>query len=339
MTTQPRVTVLIDSYNYGHFIEEAIESVAAQDYPADQFEIVVVDDGSTDDTGERVKKFGSRVRYLYKANGGQASAFNLGFAEARGEILALLDADDYWLPGKLRRVVEEFEKHPEAGMVYHRLQELDMQSGQRREGSFTGISGFVARNRKDLLRYILYPTSALAFRRRCIEPLLPIPEELTIQADSHLSGLVIFVAPVVAIDEALAVYRVHGANLFHSPGAQFNADRTRRRVETFKTLAEGMKEWLAANGRDVSQRDVRAFLAQWQLTWEADEFTIATPGRLRIFWHLWRYNYYFAPRLSWRHMLVNYINAFGSLILGYRHLHFIDEWIAAVKQRIRPSSR
>jgi glycosyltransferase involved in cell wall biosynthesis len=77
--------------NYGHFTEEAIDSVLAQDFPAEQVEIIVVDDGSTDDTGERVKKYGSRIRYFYKANGGQAAALNSGFANARGEIVALLD--------------------------------------------------------------------------------------------------------------------------------------------------------------------------------------------------------------------------------------------------------
>src|SRR5277367_3928189 len=173
MADHPRVTVLIDSYNYGHFIEEAIESVIAQDFPSDQFEILVVDDGSTDDTAERVEKFGARIQYLYKPNGGQASAFNLGFLKAKGEIIAMLDADDYWLPGKLRRIVQEFEKHADAGMVYHRLQEFNMQSGERRDGSFTAISGFVGKHRKDLLCYVLYPTSSLSFRRRCIEPLLP----------------------------------------------------------------------------------------------------------------------------------------------------------------------
>ena len=339
MTTQrPRVTVLIDTYNYGQFIEEAIESVLAQEFALEQVEIIVVDDGSTDDTAERVKKFGARVRYIHKANGGQASAFNLGFAEARGEIVALLDADDYWLPGKLRRVAEEFEKHPEAGVVYHRLQEFDMRSGERRDGAFTAISGFVAKKREDLLRYVLYPTSALAFRRSWVEKLLPIPEGLKIQADSHLSGLIIFVAPVVAVDEALAVYRVHGGNLFHSPGAEFNAERTRRRVATFAILAQGMKAWLAANGFDLGQQDVRAFFAQWELTREADEFTLEMPGRWRLFWHLWRYNYYFAPRMSWRHMAVNYLNAAGALLLGYRHLHFVDEWVAAVRRKVRPEA-
>jgi glycosyltransferase involved in cell wall biosynthesis len=332
MATQPLVTVLIDTYNYGQFIEEAIESVLAQEFAAEQVEIIVVDDGSTDDTAERVKKFGALVRYVLKPNGGQASAFNVGFVQARGAIVALLDADDYWLPGKLRRVVEEFEKHPEAGMVYHRLQEFDMRSGQRRDGAFTAISGFVTKKREDLLRYVLYPTSALAFRRRWVEKLLPIPEGLRIQADSHLSGLIIFVAPVVAVEESLAVYRVHGGNLFHSPGAEFSAERTRRRVATFAILAEGMKAWLAANGIDVGQRDVRAFFAQWELTREADEFTLETPGRWRMCRHLWRYNYYFAARLSWRHMAVNYLNALGALLLGYRHLHLVDDWIAAAKR-------
>ena len=335
MTPQPRVTVLIDSYNYGHFIEEAIESVLAQDFPPEQVEILVVDDGSTDDTAERVGKYGARVQYFYKPNGGQASAFNLGLRAAKGEIVALLDADDYWLSGKLRRVAEEFEKHPDAGMVYHRLQEFNMQGGQREDGSFTVISGFVAKNRKDLLRYILYPTSALAFRRRCIEPLLPIPEGLTIQADSHLSGLIIFLAPIVAIDEPLAVYRVHGANLFYSPGSQYSAERTQRRIKTFDTLTEGMKAWLQANGHDLNQRDVRAFFTQWLLTREADEFRVLTPGRLRLFWHLWRYNYYFAVRMTWRHLLVNYITLFGSLVVGYKHLYLIEQWIAAIKRTLK----
>jgi glycosyltransferase involved in cell wall biosynthesis len=332
MTPNPRVTVLVDSYNYGHFIEEAIDSVLSQDFPAEQMELLVVDDGSTDDTAERVRKYGNRIKYLYKSNGGQASAFNLGLQKASGEIIAMLDADDYWLPGKLRRVVEQFDEHPDAGMVYHRLQEFPMQGGERKECSFVAISGFVAKNRRDLLRYILYPTSSLAFRRRCIQPLLPIPEGLTIQADSYLSGLVIFLAPIVAVEESLAVYRVHGANLFHSPGSEFSAERAHRRIKTFNTLTEGMKSWLTKNGHDLRQRDVHAFFMQWFLTREADEFTILRPGRLRLFWHLWRYNYYFAPRMSWRHLLVNYANAFGSLVVGYKHLHLIEQWIAAIKR-------
>ena len=150
---EPVITVLIDAYNYGRFIEQAIESVLSQDFAMEQVEILVVDDGSTDDTAERVKKYGGAIRYLRKENGGQASAFNLGFAEARGEFVFTLDADDYFLPGKLRRVMEEFEKHPELGMIYHRLMELDDKSGKLREArfAFSLISGFLPDDKEKLV--------------------------------------------------------------------------------------------------------------------------------------------------------------------------------------------
>jgi len=102
----PFFTVLIDTYNYGEYIEQAVSSALAQDFPGEQREILVVDDGSTDDTQERLRKFGESIRYLWKPNGGQASAFNFGFEHARGEVIALLDADDVRLPGKLRRVIQ-----------------------------------------------------------------------------------------------------------------------------------------------------------------------------------------------------------------------------------------
>jgi glycosyltransferase involved in cell wall biosynthesis len=80
---------------------------------------VVVDDGSTDDAADRVRKYGSKVRYFHKPNEGQASALNLGFAKALGEIISLLDADDFFLPGKLARVAEAFQLNPALGMFYH----------------------------------------------------------------------------------------------------------------------------------------------------------------------------------------------------------------------------
>jgi len=72
MTETPSISVLITAYNYGRFIEEAIDSVLAQDYPTDRIEIVVVDDGSTDDTPVRIQRYGTKIIYLRKANAGQA---------------------------------------------------------------------------------------------------------------------------------------------------------------------------------------------------------------------------------------------------------------------------
>lgn len=119
--TKPTVTVLIDTYKHERFIEEAIVSVLEQDFPRDQMEILVVDDGSTDRTPEIVRKFEPRVRLLRKENGGQASAFNAGIREGRGEIFALLDGDDWWAKSKLTRVVEAMRSDPSVGIVGHRL--------------------------------------------------------------------------------------------------------------------------------------------------------------------------------------------------------------------------
>jgi glycosyltransferase involved in cell wall biosynthesis len=117
----PFFTVLIDTYNYGQYVEEAVSSALAQDFPREEREILVVDDGSTDDTAARLRKFGNTIHYLHKPNGGQASAFNYGFEHARGEVVAFLDADDVCLPEKLGRVHQAFEQNPAAGMVYHQL--------------------------------------------------------------------------------------------------------------------------------------------------------------------------------------------------------------------------
>src|SRR6202161_621004 len=103
---RPAASVLIDTYNHERFIEEAIVSVLEQDFPSSETEILVVDDGSTDRTPEIVQKFAPRVRLIQKTNGGQASAFNAGIPEARGEIIAFLDGDDWWARNKLTVVMQ-----------------------------------------------------------------------------------------------------------------------------------------------------------------------------------------------------------------------------------------
>src|SRR5271170_543537 len=121
---KPAVTVLIDTYNHERFIEEALVSVLEQDFPSSDVEILVVDDGSTDRTPEVVRKFEPRVRLLRKTNGGQASAFNAGIPEARGEIVAFLDGDDWWAPGKLTAVTQALSAHADVGLVGHGLTEV-----------------------------------------------------------------------------------------------------------------------------------------------------------------------------------------------------------------------
>jgi len=116
MTPPPLVSVIIPTYNSGRFIEDALASVFAQTYR--HFEVIVVDDGSTDDTRERIQAFTSQVVYIYQPNQGPAAARNAGFQQCRGDFLVFLDADDVWLSQCLERQVEAFARDPGLGVVY-----------------------------------------------------------------------------------------------------------------------------------------------------------------------------------------------------------------------------
>ena len=317
--TAPLITVLITTYNYGQFLEQAIDSVLSQDFPLDQVQILVVDDGSTDDTSEIVKQYGSRIEYFYKPNGGQASALNFGFAKARGESVALLDADDLFLPDKLARVAEAFQKNPALGMVYHRLQEWDTQTNQRRDWDYPAISGDFLATPKQFFTYIPHPTSCISFRRSSLEPLLPIPEHIRMLADGFLVNLIPFLSPILALSEFLILYRIHGKNSYYADERQMPADIRKSRLESRWVLLEAMCKWLVDNDFDSDQPAVRAFLDRWTLYQESDEFLLKPPGRLKFFRHLMIYNRCYAAQMSSRLRLTNYINAFGALVTGYKH--------------------
>jgi glycosyltransferase involved in cell wall biosynthesis len=108
----PRVSVIIPTYNRARIIEEAVDSVLAQDYK--DFELIIVDDGSTDNTSEVLAPYGNEASILFQENKGVSAARNRGIAEASGMLIAFLDSDDLWLPQKLSAQVEFFNQKPEA---------------------------------------------------------------------------------------------------------------------------------------------------------------------------------------------------------------------------------
>src|ERR687898_2245292 len=114
-TGRPLVTVVIPCYNQAHFLGEAIESVLSQSY--EHFEIIVVDDGSTDETSEVASRY-EGVRLIRQENRGLAGARNRGLEEAKGEYVVFLDADDRLLPGALEAGLGCFEAHPECAFVF-----------------------------------------------------------------------------------------------------------------------------------------------------------------------------------------------------------------------------
>lgn len=119
---KPTVSVVIPTYNRGGCVCRAVDSVLGQTYQ--DYEIVVVDDGSTDDTRDQLSRYGDRIRYAWKSNGGAGSARNEGLRQARGRYIAWLDSDDVWLPFKLDLQMQVFEQLPDVQLVSSDLSTL-----------------------------------------------------------------------------------------------------------------------------------------------------------------------------------------------------------------------
>ena len=124
---KPLVSIIIPTYNRGWILTEAIDSVLAQDYK--NFELIVVDDGSTDNTREILGSYGRDIIVLQQANQGVSAARNRGIAKARGRLVAFLDSDDIWLPRKLLRQVDFFNSTPDA--VVNQTEEIWIRNGRR----------------------------------------------------------------------------------------------------------------------------------------------------------------------------------------------------------------
>jgi len=238
-------SVLIDTYNHERFIEQAIVSALEQDFPASEREVIVVDDGSTDRTPEIVRKFEPHVRLLRKENGGQASAFNVGIPECRGEIIAFLDGDDWWMREKLRRVAEVMAKESSVGMVGHGFIETYNHGDQRviaedqpKRLRLDSVSS------ADIFRCNrgYFGTSRLALRAEIARQILPVPEALIFEADEYIFTLGAALSEAIILNAALTYYRIHGANLFLCAGASPTGEREKGRV--LVALVESLRNTL-----------------------------------------------------------------------------------------------
>ncbi len=231
--TTPFASVLIDTYNHERFIEEAIVSVLEQDFPASDREVIVVDDGSSDRTPEIVGKFAPRVRLLRKPNGGQASAFNAGIPECRGEIVAFLDGDDWWAPGKLQAVSNALRSDSTAGLVGHGITEV-FPDGRQHTELLRELSRFRIDSEEGArafrLRKSFLGTSRMTFRAGLLRQIGKVPEALRIEADEYLFTLGGFFSDVVILRESYTFYRMHETNAFQIQGGDKEAIRRKQRV-------------------------------------------------------------------------------------------------------------
>ncbi len=244
------LSIVVNNYNYGRFLRDAIDSALYQ--TGCEVEVIVVDDGSTDGSRDIIRSYGDRIRPVFKANGGQVSALNAGFARSRGDVVIFLDADDVLAPDIARQVSEAFGSTPEVAKVQYRMEVIDAQ------GARTGIlkpAHHLPMRSGDLRRQVLtFPfdmtwaaTSGNAFARRALEQIFPIPESEQaygqVGADWYLVHLAPLFGWVISLDTVGAGYRVHDGNnyevsapairLSHIRQTILYAQRTREHIRIF----------------------------------------------------------------------------------------------------------
>lgn len=243
------LSVLVDTYNHERLIEKALRSVLDQDFPPDDFEIIVVDDGSTDNTPEIVRQFAPRVRLIRKKNGGQASAFNTGIPECRGDVIVFLDGDDWWAQGKLQKIAGAFAADASLGMVGHAFVESFDDGSLRTITShipnYLRLDGEAGASFFRLSR-CYFGTSRLALRADVARKILPAPEALVFEADEYLFTMAAGLEKALVLPDALTHYRVHAGNLFLGAGASSAGER--RKAAVLAALAGALQRSLPSTG-------------------------------------------------------------------------------------------
>jgi hypothetical protein len=239
--TDLAVDIVIANHNYGAFLGDAIESACAQDHP--RVRVMVVDDGSTDDSREVLRAYEGSVETILKDNGGQASAWNAGLARCEGDVVMLLDADDMLEPRAAAMAAAALASDPNAVKVQFRMRVIDADGRPTGE---TKPAGHYSVPQGDMRRAELsFPfdlswmaTSGNAFRLASLHTVLPVPEaDYRIAADWYLVHTSALLGPVVSLAEAGASYRVHGGNNYEPQKPTLDLDHVRQNILLAETTA------------------------------------------------------------------------------------------------------
>lgn len=215
------VSVIINNYNYGRFLRTAIDSVLKQTYK--NIELIVVDDGSTDDSREIIESYQTKIIPIIKDNGGQGSAFNVGWKNAKGRLILFLDADDYLIENTISILVDRYiHQNKEISKIQYRLKILLNGELCEKYFPFNEFKGTTDLYKKEVLEQLNYqfpPTSGNVFTREYLNKIMPIPEdEFKLCADNYLNIPAPFLGEILSINSFLGIYRIHGKNNWASYG-------------------------------------------------------------------------------------------------------------------------
>jgi glycosyltransferase involved in cell wall biosynthesis len=207
----PKFSVIIPAYNTENFVAQTIRSVFAQ---TDQnYEIIAVDDGSTDGTLQALREFEPRIKVLTKPNGGPASARNLAIKHSTGEYIAFLDSDDLWVKHKLEVQGAYLDRHPSVGLLFSEVLMFSEVDGRRKVHSKEGYTGDPTFYQ--LLFGNFIPNSTVVIRRACIDRVGWLNEspELIAVEDYEYWMRIARTCPLVGLSKPLAYYRIRDGNL------------------------------------------------------------------------------------------------------------------------------
>jgi hypothetical protein len=218
MNSGPTASIIVNNFNYARFLAAAIDSALNQTYS--NTEVIIVDDGSTDESRDVIERYRGRVVEVFKPNGGQGSAFNAGFDAASGEILLFLDADDMLLAHAVTEVLALFDA-PDVVKVHWPLRVIDAEG---RISAKTRPAGALPHGdlRETAFRlgptnHLSPPTSGNAWSRAYLEQILPVPERVyRTAADTYLFELAPFFGSVRKSIGPLGLYRIHDRNGFRT---------------------------------------------------------------------------------------------------------------------------
>lgn len=249
LPSSPKVSIAMICFNYARFLPQSLESCLAQTVQADQ--IVVVDDGSTDETPAVLADYAARhpqIQVIRQANGGISAATNTAFAACTGDVVLICDSDDTMVPDRIEKVIASLRKPVDGylpGWVHHFLDRFsDTQSGMGYSPYYEGGKGPQGWLAELALRMasspVLATASSLAFRREMLDAIGPLDDDRLMYQDIQLRTICSLLSPAAYIDEALGGYRIHQTS--SSAGAMVSLTQ----IKATRTSAVRFDRWVRA---------------------------------------------------------------------------------------------
>jgi glycosyltransferase involved in cell wall biosynthesis len=289
MSTETSIAVVVPARNASFFLRDALDSVYAQDHLPS--EVVVVDDGSADDTREVAEGYGRGVTCLEAGGAGSARARNLGIAATRSPLVAFLDADDLWVPEKSSRQIALLKAHPDLALVFSDMRSFE--DGRRASRTYFQERGFKgACTASSIFLYDMVSTPTVIVRREILNSCGGFDESLGVGQDTDLWFRIALDHRFAAIAEPLVQRRFHAGNITRDARrlAEAVVDIWGRYLDAVVEREPHMRRELAADY--ASKRWHHLFLEgvvaihegrPWEARRHFAQAILARPGRLRTY--------------------------------------------------------